>query len=75
MIKCKEIYQHASDYQDQQMPFLKRWHFRLHLMLCRHCYRFNRQFHLMLDGIKKMPLSQGSSIDETVKLFKESIKS
>lgn len=40
MLTCKEVAQQASDYMDEPQPLLKRWSFRVHLLMCGNCRRF-----------------------------------
>lgn len=40
MLTCKEVAQQASDYLDEPQPLLKRWSFRVHLLMCGNCRRF-----------------------------------
>ncbi|CAA0115386.1 zf-HC2 domain-containing protein [Zhongshania aliphaticivorans] len=42
MLNCKQFTDLASDHIDLQHTGWKRVEIRLHLMLCRHCRRFNR---------------------------------
>ncbi len=42
MLNCKQFTDLASDNLDAQYHGWKRINIRLHLLLCRHCRRFNR---------------------------------
>ncbi len=42
MLNCKQFTDLASDHLDAQHHSWKRIDIRLHLMICRHCRRFNR---------------------------------
>jgi hypothetical protein len=45
VLTCREMaQQQASDYLDKQLTVRQRIGFRLHLLLCRNCRHFMRQF-------------------------------
>ncbi|TVR02319.1 MAG: zf-HC2 domain-containing protein [Deltaproteobacteria bacterium] len=43
MLKCREVYEIASDYIDGDLGRWARIQMRLHLAMCRHCSRLVRQ--------------------------------
>ena len=44
MLSCKNIAEHAGDIHDKQLPLPKRMGVWLHLMMCKACRRFIRQY-------------------------------
>ncbi len=44
MLKCKDIYALATDYQERALPWGKRLQFRFHLYMCDACGAFLTQF-------------------------------
>lgn len=54
MLSCKEITQLSSDYIDNELPFLKRWQFRMHLFMCKRCREFVDQIETTISAIKKL---------------------
>lgn len=46
MITCKQVYRTASDYLDTPPGLITRLMLWLHLMMCKHCRRYVRQFRL-----------------------------
>lgn len=47
MTTCRETTELASRAMDQRLPFADRMALRIHLAICGHCSRFNRQIHQM----------------------------
>lgn len=46
MLSCKDVTQRAGDWTDGHLPWRARLAVRLHLLLCRLCRRFLRQYRL-----------------------------
>ena len=44
MLSCRQIVEQSSQYLDHEMSFSHRLHYRIHLLMCRHCRRFTQQF-------------------------------
>ena len=44
MITCKDVCDNATDFLEGPTTFLERANLRLHLLMCKHCRRFIRQF-------------------------------
>lgn len=47
MTTCRETTELASRAMDQELPLADRMALRIHLAICGHCSRFNRQIHEM----------------------------
>lgn len=43
MLKCKEVSQLVSTDAVEEMGFMKKVEFKMHLMMCGHCLRYVRQ--------------------------------
>lgn len=73
MLKCKDIPEHASDYVERTLDRRTRAMFRLHLLLCRHCRRFVRQFRTLLGafGRKRPPALSEERVERIVKALGE----
>ena len=73
MITCKDISETASDYLEGPMTTRRRLAYRLHLLMCKHCRRFIRQFHLTIGTIQRSnskPEPDDSVIDDLVDQLK-----
>lgn len=46
MLSCKNIAEHAGDIHDKQLPLAKRLAVSFHLILCKACRRFVRQYRI-----------------------------
>lgn len=44
MLTCKDVTERSSGYLDGELPWRGRLRIRLHLLMCRHCRLFVRQF-------------------------------
>ena len=55
MLKCKDIVEQASDYLEHEMTFGRRFQYRTHLFMCRHCRRFSRQFTAGVAMTRQLP--------------------
>lgn len=47
---CKDVCEQATEYLEGEATFAGRLTMRLHLLMCRECRRFMRQFRLMIDS-------------------------
>jgi sporulation-control protein spo0M len=47
MKTCKDISELLSDSMDRTLTAREHWAVRLHLLLCRHCSRFQTQLHFL----------------------------
>ncbi len=54
MFSCKDACDKATDYLEGSDTFGERLNMRLHLMICRECRRFYRQFQLTVGAAAKV---------------------
>ncbi len=47
MKTCKDISSLLSDSMDRPLTKRERWAVRLHLLICRHCSRFQKHLHFL----------------------------
>lgn len=53
MKTCKDISCLLSDSMDHPLTWRERWAVRLHLLMCRHCSRFQQQVHFLRKTAKR----------------------
>lgn len=51
MPSCRDISQDISDGMDRELPWRKRLSIRLHVSMCRFCRRYEKQLHLLREGV------------------------
>ncbi|MEX2326583.1 MAG: anti-sigma factor [Pseudomonadales bacterium] len=69
MPTCQHVCEHASDYLEGEGKPFERFMLRMHLILCQHCRRFMRQFHLvmgLLPVIDDSPLTDEEEIERLI---------
>lgn len=78
---CKEVTQMVSESLDHRLPFYRRFLIRMHLYMCKYCFRFDKQLHFIRNISRDQKL-QDSTLDQSVSLppeayerIKQSIKS
>jgi anti-sigma factor RsiW len=54
MLTCKELVERLEDRVDDQLSMRKRIAVCMHLLLCRHCRRYERQLHWVLGALSKL---------------------
>ncbi len=54
MPNCRDITEQASDYQDQNLPLLKRLGFRLHLLMCTYCRQHVKHLDITISALGKI---------------------
>jgi hypothetical protein len=47
MFNCRKVSQKVSESLDRELPLHQRAMIKLHLMMCRHCFRFKKQLDLI----------------------------
>jgi anti-sigma factor ChrR (cupin superfamily) len=52
MLTCRDATDLASDHVDGELGLRDRLSLRSHLLLCRHCRRFHRQFRLLVGSLR-----------------------
>lgn len=71
MLRCRDVEQQASEYLDQELPPLLQLRFRMHLLICRNCWRYVQQLRLTVSSLKQLklaPLSDTASLVEKMRL-------
>lgn len=51
MKTCKDISGLLSESMDRPLTWRERWAVRLHLLMCRHCSRFQQQVHFLRKAV------------------------
>ena len=51
MPACRDISQLSSDGMDRNLPLRKRLSIRLHVSMCKFCRRYEKQLHLLREGV------------------------
>lgn len=51
MPSCRDISQLISDGMDRNLPLPKRLSIRLHVSMCKFCRRYEKQLHLLHEGV------------------------
>ncbi len=81
MFSCKEVTQLVSKSLDRKLPFYRRFLIRMHLYMCKYCFRFDKQLHIMR-AISRDQTLQDGTLDQSVALppetcerIKQSIRS
>jgi len=64
MPTCKDVTEHASDYLDQNLPFMKRVAFRMHLFFCDNCSRYLAQLKLTIATLGKIEEAIPQPVEE-----------
>ncbi len=55
MLKCSDVVEQASDYLEHELTFQRRFQYRAHLFICRHCRLFSRQFSAAVAMTRRLP--------------------
>jgi predicted anti-sigma-YlaC factor YlaD len=74
MPSCKQICENASDYLEGPSPPLRRLLLRMHLLMCKHCRRFLRQFSLASRTVAAVGVEDSpseSEIEALIARFRE----
>jgi hypothetical protein len=58
MLSCRDVSERASDLLDGRAPWRVRAAARLHLLMCRHCYRYLQQLRLTKAILRRIPGTQ-----------------
>ena len=70
MLSCREVVDHADAYVAGELSRRQRFAMQLHLLMCRHCRRYVRQFNSL---IKATPFMHSKASDEEVAKIMERI--
>lgn len=75
MLSCKKVSETVTDHLEGSTSFMDRVSLRVHLLICKHCRRFYRQFQTTVgvSGRVGPPVAEPTDdeIDELVKKLKE----
>ena len=69
MLTCKDICENATDYLEEPGGILARLQLRFHLLICKHCRRFMRQFRATVGvsaQLNEIPAPTDAEIDALV---------
>lgn len=66
MYNCKEMVDEASRYTEGQLKWYERIAYKLHLLMCRHCRRFIKQFRLMIQSLSKFKWQDDTRFNEKI---------
>ncbi len=64
MLRCKDIYARATEYQERQLSWGHRLKFRLHLAMCRACRDFVAQMERTRGLLREIGRGEPSSPEE-----------
>jgi hypothetical protein len=53
MPSCHEVSRLVSESNDRPLSAGERWKVRLHVAMCRHCMRFEKQLRMLSEAIQK----------------------
>lgn len=68
MLHCDKVSKYISDSMDRKLTFWQRAGVRMHLMMCKHCARFERQLKVIRKESRKDVESYPQErLDESVK--------
>ena len=73
MLKCRDIQRLASEYEDGELNWLQKLKLRYHLLICRHCRLFLKQF-LSIRRISEQSTMKPAS-DKEVQAVMDKIRS
>lgn len=71
MLTCKDICDNATQHLEGPTTLLERLSLRFHLLICKHCRRFMRQFNLTIGAAQKM--AEQSPTDEEIDTLVEKL--
>ena len=54
MLKCNEVAEQADQFLSDDFPWHRQLRFRFHLLMCKHCARYVRQFQALKDSTRFM---------------------
>lgn len=75
MQTCKELVASAGDHLIGSASLSQKWHFYLHIFICKHCRRYAQQLKLTLNMVKQSgssPSCSAEDIDDIVTRLKNS---
>jgi hypothetical protein len=66
MLSCRDLSERASDLLDRRAPLRVRAAARLHLLMCRHCYRYLQQLRLTKAVLSRIPTAEPAADAEKI---------
>ncbi len=66
MYSCKEVVDKASHYTENQLKWRVRLAYKLHLLMCRHCQRFIKQFGLMVQSFPTLKWQEDTQLNKKI---------
>ena len=66
MMSCKQVCDSASEIVDGDLGAWQRLQIRYHLLICRYCRRYIRQFNLMVGALGRTPTSEDVPSDSEI---------
>ena len=54
MLKCREVVHESDQFLSDDLPWHRRSRFKIHLIICKHCSRYFRQFKALKDATPSM---------------------
>lgn len=66
MYNCKKMVDEASRYTEKQLKWYERIAYILHLLMCRHCRRFIKQFRLMVQSFSMFKWHHDTQLNEKI---------
>ena len=74
MLNCKNVSEDATDHLEGEATFMDGVSLRFHLLICKHCRRFYRQFRIAVGTSAKLRTIDAptdTEIDDLVRKLKE----
>lgn len=70
MLKCREVVNEADQFLSDDQSRSRQWRFKFHLLMCKHCARYIRQFQALKDAT---PFMHPKASDDEVNKVMDSI--
>ncbi len=66
MYSCKKIVDKASDYTECQLKWYERLAYKFHLLMCKNCRLFVKQFGVMVQSLSKLKFKDDTQFNEKI---------
>jgi hypothetical protein len=66
MPSCRDISQLISDGMDRNLPLRKRLSIRLHVSMCGFCRRYEKQLHLLREGVGHYADPEANGVEKSL---------
>ncbi|MDF1643356.1 MAG: hypothetical protein P1U80_04140 [Pseudomonadales bacterium] len=70
MLKCREVVNEADQFLSYDLSRSRQWRFKFHLLMCKHCARYIRQFQALKNAT---PFMHPKASDKEVTRVMDSI--